>query len=135
MNSLLAIFVTVIVGAGGILMPVNITPTHSEQPITVVSNIGDSLIQKELIDPLTKKENIQKDMFSRCGSGYYYIHDDSFMTQNGYYQGLLEHSVGCDEPETTAKFRVNSSETKLEVLNAKTNRYETSTTWLSNYKK
>ncbi len=94
---------------------------------------GSALVQTELLDPLSTYNKIQKDMFSRCGSGFYYMSDDAAPVDT-YYHGVVWFSVGCDGGNQIVKFRVDRQETQLDVLDTKTHTYITPAEWLINYR-
>lgn len=101
--------------------------------ITELSDKGQTLVQNTLLDPLSKFNKVAKDMFSRCGSGFYQSNDYNATPDFHYYYGVISYDIGCGESQNVAKFRVNSDETTVEVWNATTKKYITPTAWLTWY--
>jgi|GEM_PF-6857615 len=149
MNSFIVTFLTLILGLGvshvTTTMPVSepavngTTATVTTIPVTAdtstepsLGSKGDTLVQESLIAPLGKFNNIEKDMFSRCGSGFYYVYDDSAPVDE-YYHGVIWYNVGCGDSNQIAKFRVNKDETVLQVLNTTDKTYISPADWLKIY--
>ena len=120
--------------------PINPSPTPIEtptisQPTTELSDKGYNLLQAKLIDPLTKINNhgVAPQMFSRCGSGFSNVLDESPSANNPYFTGTIRYYVGCDEGLEVGKFRLNSTEDKLEVQDKTTKQFISPEKWLSDY--
>lgn len=101
-----------------------------------MSEKGEQILQNELIKPLQKVLKIKNTtkMFSRCPSGLGFIVLQNPESQQEYFQGLIENFVGCEGKEICT-FRMNASETSLEVLDTQREQYVSARQWLQAYTK
>ena len=106
----------------------------NEKPETVtLSKPNRDFIEKTLIKPLqlaTSYVPTNKDMLSRCYTGYYYRLTANPTASDPFYKGKIEFSTGCGKSDELGDFRMNETFTTLEVFHPESKTYTAVEAWL-----
>lgn len=98
---------------------------------------GRDLVWANLTKPLSKKYkvNLKRQVMSRCATGLLYRLKEYAVKNGNYFYGTMYKYSGCSKGKFICKFRVDATQSQIQIFDTKKRKYTNHSQWLMAYAK